>query len=70
MSLIGETGVGMYIQAYYNRASACVKMNVEECFIRGTCAYSRGDRWDVRRFARCCDVNDESNLYRCVDIFR
>lgn len=70
MSLIGETSVGMKIQAYWGRASACVKMEAEECYIRGNCGYSRGDLWNIRRNAACCDANNISNLYKCIDIFR
>lgn len=69
MSLTGETGAGMIIQAYMGRASACVKMDAEECYIRGTCRYS-GDLWNIRRWAACCDANDDSNLYKCIDIFQ
>lgn len=70
MSLIGETGAGIKVQAFQGRASACVQMDTEECRIKGTCRYSRGDDWDIRKHALCCDEYKQSNVFKCQDIFR
>lgn len=68
LSLLAETGAGIKIRVFSARASACLKMSVDTCFIRGTCGHSSGDKWNIRAKSACCDANDRDPRYQCREI--